>query len=124
MAIGDEDSVTHWIAALKAGDEAAAQALWHRYFARMVELARAKLLAARRPDAAVDEEDIALSAFNSFCAGAVRGRFPAITDRDDLWRLLVVIASRKVLEVAPPATTQTRRRTGPECVGPGRRRRL
>jgi DNA-directed RNA polymerase specialized sigma24 family protein len=100
MTPGDDDSVTHWISVLKAGDERAAQELWQRYFTRMVELARAKLRAAQRPDAAVDAEDVALSAFHSFCAGAAQGRFPAITERDGLWRLLVVIASRKVLVAA------------------------
>jgi DNA-directed RNA polymerase specialized sigma24 family protein len=44
---------------------------------------------------AVDEEDIALSAFKSFCLGVEQGRFPRLEDRDDLWRLLVVITARK-----------------------------
>ena len=33
-------SITTWLAQLKAGDADAAQALWQRYFARLVELAR------------------------------------------------------------------------------------
>jgi DNA-directed RNA polymerase specialized sigma24 family protein len=88
-------SITHWIGDLKAGDVAAAQPLWERYFTRLVELARAKLRATRRAGVVEDEEDAALSAFNSFCAGAARGRFPLLSDRDDLWRLLVVITARK-----------------------------
>ena len=36
------------------------------------------------------------SAFDSLCAGLARGRFPNLADRDDLWRLLVVITTRKV----------------------------
>jgi DNA-directed RNA polymerase specialized sigma24 family protein len=94
MASGDRGSVTHWIDELKAGEDAAVQPLWERYFARLVRLARAKLRAARR-GASEDEEDAALSAFNSFCAGVARGRFPRLADRDDLWRLLVVITARK-----------------------------
>ena len=39
-----------------------------------------------------------LSAFDSFCEGASQGRFPKLKDRDDLWRLLVVITSRKVTD--------------------------
>jgi hypothetical protein len=96
MATGDEGSITRWLDVLKAGDEAAAQQLWERYFARMVGLARTKLRAGRRPGVAADEEDAALSAFDSFCSGAARGRFPALADRDDLWRLLTVITARKV----------------------------
>ena len=66
----DVGSVTCWIGGLKAGDEAAAQQLWERYFARMVGLAREKLRAGRRGDLGSDEEDAALSAFDSFCTGA------------------------------------------------------
>ena len=50
----------------------------------------------RRRDAGSDEEDAALSAFDSLCAGLARGQFPQLADRDDLWRLLVVITTRKV----------------------------
>jgi DNA-directed RNA polymerase specialized sigma24 family protein len=91
-------SITGWIAGVKSGDLAAAQPLWERYFARMVDLARARLRASGRRghDAAGDEEDAALSAFDSLCAGLARGQFPQLADRDDLWRLLVVITTRKV----------------------------
>jgi len=73
---GDERSITRWISGLRAGDEAAAQQLWERYFARMVGLARDKLRASRRGDMGSDEEDAAPSDFDSFCAGAARGNFP------------------------------------------------
>jgi DNA-directed RNA polymerase specialized sigma24 family protein len=104
----DAGSVTRWIGELKAGDVAAAQPLWERYFARLVVLARAKLRATRRPGAVEDEEDAALSAFNSFCAGAARGRFPLLSDRDDLWRLLVVITARKACAQVQRRTRQKR----------------
>ena len=89
-------SVTGWIDDLKAGDDAAALHLWHRYFDQLVRLARAKLGA--MPRGAADEEDVALSAFHSFCQGAARGRFPRLDDRDNLWRLLVTITARKALD--------------------------
>jgi DNA-directed RNA polymerase specialized sigma24 family protein len=92
----DQGSITRWIAGVKGGDLAAAQPLWERYFARMVDLARARLRASGRRDAASDEEDAALSAFDSLCAGLGRGQFPKLADRDDLWLLLVVITTRKV----------------------------
>jgi DNA-directed RNA polymerase specialized sigma24 family protein len=41
-------------------------------------------------------EDVALSAFDSFCRNTGQGRFPELLDREDLWRLLVVITARKV----------------------------
>ena len=57
----------------------------------------ARLKLSHRASAAADEEDAALSAFNSFCLGLDRGRYPDLSDRDDLWRLLVVITARKLL---------------------------
>ena len=66
----------------------------------MVDLARSRLRATERTDAVSDEEDAALSAFESLCAGPARGRFPQLADRDDLWRLLVVITTRKVMAQA------------------------
>jgi DNA-directed RNA polymerase specialized sigma24 family protein len=48
---------------------------------------------------AADEEDVALSAFDSFCRGAERGRFPKLHDRGDLWQLLVVLTDRKAIDL-------------------------
>src|SRR5690242_9105116 len=90
-------TVTHWIGQLKVGDEAAAQKLWESYFQRMVELAHQKLLGL--PRRAADEEDVALSAFNSFCQGASRGRFPQLCDRNSLWPLLVAITAHKAIDL-------------------------
>jgi DNA-directed RNA polymerase specialized sigma24 family protein len=86
-------SVTFWLGRLKAGDPAATQKLWEGYFQRLVRLARGRLQAA--PRRAADEEDVALSAFDSFCRGVEEGRFPRLSDRDDLWQLLVLLTARK-----------------------------
>jgi DNA-directed RNA polymerase specialized sigma24 family protein len=86
-------SVTHWLGLLKAGDAAAAQHLWDRFFTRLVDLAQAKLRGL--PHGPADEEDVALSAFNRFCLAAQRGQFPRLDDRDDLWQLLALLAERK-----------------------------
>jgi RNA polymerase sigma factor (sigma-70 family) len=88
-----EGSVTRWLDALLGGDPAAAQQLWERYFQRLVRLARHKLR--NTPKRVADEEDVALSAFDSFCRNAEKGRFPKLLDRDSLWRLLMVITARK-----------------------------
>ncbi len=90
-------SVTHWIGQLKAGEHAAAQKLWEGYFQKMVALARHKLQGL--PRRATDEEDVALSAFNSFCQGAGRGRFPQLTDRNSLWPLLISITAHKAVDL-------------------------
>lgn len=89
-------TVTLWIEQLKDGDAQAVEKLWGRYFAQLVELARSKL--GGTPRAAADEEDVALSAFKSFCFGARRGQFPRLTDRDSLWSLLVGITAHKCVD--------------------------
>jgi DNA-directed RNA polymerase specialized sigma24 family protein len=99
-------SVTNWLTQLQAGDPAAAQKLWERYYLRLVSLARAKLQGAPRRMA--DEEDVALSAFDSFFRGAEQGRFPLLDDRDNLWRLLVTITARKAFDLARQERRQKR----------------
>ncbi len=108
MATDGGGSVSGWIADLKAGDAEAARALWDRYFDDLVRLARGRLRAARRVGADEDEEDAALSAFGSFCARAARGDFPLLADREDLWRLLVVITARKAWAQAERRARQKR----------------
>jgi DNA-directed RNA polymerase specialized sigma24 family protein len=93
-----DGSVTRWLEQLQAGDPAAAQHLWERYFHRLVGLARTKLQGV--PRRAADEEDVALSAFDFFCRGAERGHFPQLQDRDNLWRLLVTLTVRKAARLA------------------------
>src|SRR5436190_7202927 len=94
--MSSEGSVTRWVTALKAGDDAAAQPLWERYHRQLVSLARRKLESSRRRGA--DEEDVVQNAFHSFFKGVAHGRFPQLNDRDNLWRLLVVITARKALD--------------------------
>jgi RNA polymerase sigma factor (sigma-70 family) len=101
-------SVTVWIDMLRAGDRAAAQPLWEGYYHRLVHLARKKLRGA--PRGMADEEDVALSAFDSFCRGAEQGRFPQLSDRDDLWHLLLVITERKAIDLVNHETAQKRGR--------------
>jgi DNA-directed RNA polymerase specialized sigma24 family protein len=90
-------SVTHWIGLLKTGSPAGAQKLWEGYFQKMVALARHKLQGL--PRRAADEEDVALSAFHSFCRGTIAGRFPQLGDRNSLWPLLVAITAHKAVDL-------------------------
>jgi DNA-directed RNA polymerase specialized sigma24 family protein len=94
MSSDGKGSVSHWIEQLQdGGGDAAARQLWERYFDRLVRLARVRLRDLPRGPA--DEEDIALSAFESFCEGAAARQFPQLDGRNDLWRLLVTITARK-----------------------------
>jgi DNA-directed RNA polymerase specialized sigma24 family protein len=93
-----DGSITQLITQLKAGDQDARQRIWDAYFLKLVALARSRLCnTARR---AADEEDVALSAFDSFFRRAARGQFPRLDDRDDLWQLLFVLTARKAISLA------------------------
>src|SRR5580704_11343950 len=90
-------SVTRLIGMLKKGDRDASQQLWEAYFGRLVGLARARLK--NTVLRVADEEDVALSAFDSFFRRAERGQFPQLQDRDDLWQLLFVLTVRKAINL-------------------------
>jgi DNA-directed RNA polymerase specialized sigma24 family protein len=96
--MSSDGSITRLVCLLKEGDRAAAQPLWEAYFTRLVALARARLR--NTPRRAADEEDVALSAFDSFCRRAALGQFPRLEDRDDLWQLLFVLTVRKAINLA------------------------
>jgi RNA polymerase sigma factor (sigma-70 family) len=91
------DSVTLWLNQVKDGERAGVRLLLERYFQRLVQLARSRLQG--RPALAGYDEDVALSAFKSLCLGAERGRFPQLSDRDDLWRVLALLTIRKAIDV-------------------------
>jgi DNA-directed RNA polymerase specialized sigma24 family protein len=101
-----EGSVTRYIRGLKAGEQAALQKLWEGYFQRLVGLARLRLRGA--PRQAADEEDVALSVFDSLWRAAEQGRFPRLDDRDDLWQVLVVLTVRKAANLAKHERAQKR----------------
>jgi len=58
-----EDSVSFWIEHLKQGNADAAGRLWDAYFQRLIGLARFRIGSFSRRMA--DEEDVALSVFDS-----------------------------------------------------------
>ncbi|MAT68377.1 MAG: RNA polymerase subunit sigma-70 [Planctomycetaceae bacterium] len=94
--MSDSTNVSHWIELVKAGDSAAAARIWQHYFGRLAGAVRARLRGHNR--AVSDEEDVVLSVFDSFYNAAENGRFPDLADRDDLWRLLLRMAARKVVD--------------------------
>ncbi|MDB4732825.1 ECF-type sigma factor [Planctomicrobium sp.] len=88
------EPVTQWIDGLQQGDESATRKIWEHFVKQLCVAMREKLHPETRR--VYDEEDAAISAFRSFCNGVEQGRFPDLNDRHSLWRLLLVIASRKV----------------------------
>ncbi len=100
------ESVTAWIGDLKNGESAASQKIWERYFSQLVRVAARRLGSAPRRIA--DEEDVAVSVFESLCRGAAAGRFKQLQDRDDLWKLLTAIARMKAVDQIRRQTAQRR----------------
>ena len=92
----NEPSATALISKLRNGDEEAARLLWDRFFAQLITLTRSRLQTSSR--AMSDEEDIVLSAMKSFCIGMRNGRFPELSNRESLWRLLLTITLRKIAD--------------------------
>lgn len=93
MTQDDVDDVSRWLDGLARGDEEAIRRIFERYFNQLVHVARKKLGDSSRRGS--DEEDVAISAFQSLCQGAAAGRFPRLDDRHDLWKVMVTITARK-----------------------------
>lgn len=90
-------TVTLWIVQVRRGDDLAAAKLWERYFEELVRQARWRL--GGRCRTLADEEDIAATAFEEFFRAARRGRYPDLTDRGGLWRLLLCITARRAADL-------------------------
>ena len=104
-------SVTLWLQQFKQGDREAVGPLWDRYFTRLVQLARARF--PRTPTTgAASAEDVALDAFASFCRRAEEDGFARLSDRDDLWQILVALAFRKRCNQVQYEGRQQRRPAG------------
>lgn len=90
----DDEPVSLWIRQLESGQSEAAQPLWEHFCHRLMQLAGQKLSGRLRRS--YDEEDAALSAFHSLCRVISERRQADLSDRGNLWRLLVTITERKV----------------------------
>jgi len=79
---------------VRNGDETAVTQLWDEFYQQLVRMAARRLPSGLKRVG--DEEDIALSAFNSFIAGIRQDRFPDLSGPDNLWGLLITLTGRKV----------------------------
>jgi len=91
---------------VEAGDQQASTELWNACFPRLLNYCRGKMPPSMRR--VLDEEDVALSAFKSFCIGVGEGEFADIRGRDELWRMLFCIAGRKAAGYVRHQTRQKR----------------
>ncbi len=105
--MSSDSSLTTWIEGIKAGESQCALRLHLAIHDRLLRLARHSL---GRPQRWIDEEDVALSAFHSFCNRAEQGKFDRLHSRDDLWRLLVRITYCKARDYVRKEKSQKRGR--------------
>jgi DNA-directed RNA polymerase specialized sigma24 family protein len=99
-------SVTGWIEDLKQGDSAAMKAIWDRFYPQLLPAARKRLKGMK--SRAKDEEDVALSAMYNLFVAVGQGRFPDLTDRKDLWRVLLHITGCKAFDLRRHESRQKR----------------
>jgi DNA-directed RNA polymerase specialized sigma24 family protein len=98
-SLSDDGSVTQLFSQLRTGNAAAVEALWQRFFPRLLALAKRTLVG--RAKRVADADDAVQSAFASFCLRVRAGDYE-IGNREDLWNLLGAITANK-------ARMQTRR---------------
>lgn len=91
-----KESVSIWLDRLKAGDEQAAEYIWKRYFAQVLRVARNKLGAL--PPSKADPEDVATTSMKSFMRAVARQNLPQLDSREDLWRILYSMTTRKAID--------------------------
>lgn len=88
-----DDPSVNLVARWRAGDQRAAAALYERYAARLIALARSQL--SSRIAQRVDPEDVVQSVYRSFFVESRDGRFE-LERGGELWRLLVTITFHKL----------------------------
>ena len=86
--------ITRWLHEFSHGDNRAAQGIFLHYFGQLTRVARRHL--DTMPRRAVDEEDIALSAMESFFRGIPAGKYAQLENRGDIRSL-----SRQFVATAP-----------------------
>jgi RNA polymerase sigma factor (sigma-70 family) len=80
---------------MRQGSDRAVELLWKHYQRPLRAVLKRRLLGVQ--SRAMDEEDVAITAFHSFLRRARGGEYPDVESRDEVWRLLVMIAMRKAL---------------------------
>lgn len=89
-------SVSQWLEELKGNDPKAAEKLWIRYVEKVARLARRHFVGRRGRVA--NEDDVIAEVFTDFLHGVRDGRFPRLSNRNDLWQLLVLLTERKAVD--------------------------
>ena len=104
-AMSDTLSLEKLLDAMQKGDEQAFDTFFKAYYDRLVRFARKKI--SSFPLRTFDEEDLALSAINSLFNGINENRFE-IQSSVELWKLLVSITKRKLINERQSQLAQKR----------------
>jgi len=91
-------SVSKAIVSFVESEEDAARLIWDRFFERLRNFADGKIYPRHRR--LFDGEDIASSALITLMDGLRDKKFPALQNRGQLWQMLVIITTRKILNSA------------------------
>jgi hypothetical protein len=92
--MASNQSFSQYLELLQSHDDSIAQnEIWQRYCTRLICVLSKRLN--RKFSAAMDEEDIVLSAMHSMFDGISSKRFPQLGDRESFWNLLLTVAYRK-----------------------------
>lgn len=95
--MSDLHSVSELLRQLKLNQSTAAHQLWNRFIDQLIRAASRHLR--NLPRRAVDEEDVAVTAFEAFLRGNREFRFNQLETREDLWQVLAMLTERKATEV-------------------------
>lgn len=90
-------SVSQWIDQVKGDNQEAAQRLYERYLQRLAEEVHRKIRGSSRR--ITDKENIAHTAIANFLVQIRAGSFPQVANRYDLWRVLIMLANRRVADL-------------------------
>lgn len=89
-------SVTDWITQLRNGHSSACDKLWPFYLQRLTAMISQKL--GNSVKGVSDEEDVLIDTCEVCFRKIKEGVYPNVSSRDDLWRLLTKIATRKSID--------------------------
>lgn len=90
-------SITDLIDSLKCGNSMAAQKIWDRYVESLIRIANNRLKTSRLRLG--DEEDAVGVAFAQFLERVNGNGFSKLDDREDLWRILVMLTERRAYDM-------------------------
>ena len=90
-----DEQITAYVERFKQGDSLAAQQIFAYYEPQLLRHAQRRSSGRLR---VTDEEDIVVMAFQSFFRGVRESKFEQVENRDDLWQLLSMLATRKAID--------------------------